>query len=360
MRAVMKVWRITKKPSTTKMPSLVFARPSRPAREVSRPYSQLNKSEKTLDLCFDILKEALISTEDGLIAWRDERDKRLGVKRPLHKMTWRGSRKREDTLLNALETTHKALQTVYVQAGYQLRHGKHSWHDGDEEVYASLMKQRRILLDQVQQPLQHSGDSSHINELAAAQLDDMIAAVHLVRRETVAALVAFYDRVRLLWTHRTRADLPSPFCPLALEAQTGSALLIVPVETEWHPPHKQRKLSDSGFKLPLQEEEQRFSWICPRCCGLVVQGALEHLKARHSIGELFAAHLRPRVRGEGVRHACPRCHKVYDTLEAYWFYHGEDVSFRMAQSAEQPQNPSYILVTPDEPGKPYFVFTFTI
>ncbi|KAB5583467.1 hypothetical protein GE09DRAFT_1278677 [Coniochaeta sp. 2T2.1] len=307
------------------MPSLVFSRPSRPARDVSKPYSQLNKSDKTLGRSFDILKEALISTEDSLIAWRGERDKRLGVKRPLHKLTCRGSRKREDALLDALETTHKALQTVYVQAGYQLRHGKHSWHDGDEELYTSLMRQRRTLLDQAQQPLQHSRDSSHINELAAAELDDMIAAVHLVRRDTVAALIAFYDRVRPLWTHRTQTDLPSPFCPLALEAQTDPALVIVPIETEWHSPHKQPPELPGGSKSLLAKTEQRFSWICPRCFGLVVQGALEHLKARHSIGELFGAHLQPRVRGESVRHACPRCYKVYDTLEAYWFDHGEDV-----------------------------------
>ncbi|OIW34247.1 hypothetical protein CONLIGDRAFT_675248 [Coniochaeta ligniaria NRRL 30616] len=92
------------------------------------------------------------------------------------------------------------------------------------------------LLSRLTDDLQKDPEGRRSNSPGATFLFGDGAPVQGVRRNTIQVLVAFYDRVRPFWEHRTQVDHSSPFCPLALEAQTNPGLRIVLIETQWRGP----------------------------------------------------------------------------------------------------------------------------
>lgn len=162
-------------------------------------------------------------------------------------------------------------------------------------MYCALGKQRQVLDSAILTPLSQLRDSKE-NEISTELVSNMVAAVHDIHRATNDALADFYRRVRPLWEPRKQSSLPAPFCPVALAVQLGQPV-----------PESQKDCTSTIYGLKY--------WICQVCSGATK--ALYQDAAPDPLKAAFVAHLQAKCPSEKVKHACPDCYEVFDTVSDF-------------------------------------------
>jgi hypothetical protein len=105
------------------------------------------------------------------------------------------------------------------------------------------------------------------------------------------AYTAFYARLRPSWRPPNPADLPSPFCPLALAIQ--------------------RNIRHPVSLVQPQDIEFSDCWECTECSA-VTKKCHNTDGVKDATRVPFMGHLKAQTRNEKVKHACPGCLKVFE------------------------------------------------